>query len=65
MEESPALLHAGDVTHCRMIPLKPVAVETFADCAALGRFCIRELGSLFAVGLVMEVDSLPVEIVRQ
>lgn len=69
MDESPALAQEGDVVICKFTPLEPVALEVASKYPALGRFCIRQganhEGALFAVGLVLSVERLPFQVVRQ
>lgn len=70
MDESPALAQEGDVVICKFTPLEPVALEAASEYPALGRFCIRQEanhheGALFAVGLVVSVERLPFQVVRQ
>jgi elongation factor 1-alpha len=37
-------------------PEKPICVEPFAECPALGRFILRDMGITVAVGVIKEVE---------
>ena len=43
VEKDPQLLQTGDVAIVEIVPLQPLAVEAFSECAALGRFALRDL----------------------
>jgi len=54
-EESPEALRQGDAALVRLVPIRPVVVEAFADYAPLGRFVVRDGSATVAVGVVREV----------
>lgn len=41
----------------KLIPLKPVCVETFADYPRLGRIAVHDMGQTVAVGIIKEVEK--------
>ncbi len=55
VEEKPAFLKAGDAAIVRLTPLHPIAIETFKDFPALGRFAIRDMGTTIAAGIIKEI----------
>ena len=55
IEEQPHFLKSGDAAMVRMVPQKPMCVETFASFPALGRFAIRDHNQTVAVGIIKEV----------
>jgi len=55
MEKDPKFLKSGDSAMVRLVPSKPLVVETFAEFSPLGRFAIRDMGQTVAVGVIKEV----------
>ena len=55
MEEAPSSLKSGEMCIIKMIPLKPMCVEPYSSCAALGRFSIRDMRETIGVGIVKAV----------
>lgn len=49
-------LKLGDACIVKLIPLKPVCVESFSYFPSLGRFVIRDMGSNVAVGVIKSVE---------
>ncbi|MEM2911240.1 MAG: translation elongation factor EF-1 subunit alpha, partial [Candidatus Bathyarchaeia archaeon] len=45
VEEKPSFLKTGDAALVRMEPLRPIAIETYADFPELGRFAVRDMGT--------------------
>jgi elongation factor 1-alpha len=39
----------------KLVPTKPLTVETFADYPPLGRFAVRDMRQTVAVGVIKEV----------
>jgi len=56
-EENPKFVKSGDACMVKMVPSKPMCVETFADYAPLGRFAVRDMRQTVAVGVIKEVDK--------
>lgn len=45
-EDFPKFLKSGDAGKVRLVPIKPLVVETFATYPALGRFVVRDIKRL-------------------
>jgi len=56
LEKEPKNIKSGDAM-VRMIPQKPMCVETFADYPPLGRFAVRDMRQTVAVGVIKEVTK--------
>lgn len=48
-------LKTGDVGIVKIKPLKPIALETFQNCAPLGRFAVRDMGQTVAAGVILQI----------
>merc|ERR1711890_37532 len=57
IENGPEKLKSGDAAIVKMIPSKPMCVETFKDYAPLGRFAVRDMRQTVAVGVVKSVEK--------
>lgn len=57
-EEAPKFIKSGDSALVKMIPTKPLCVESFTDYPPLGRFAVRDMRSTVAVGVVKEVEKV-------
>ena len=57
LEENPKSLKTGDSGIVEMTPIKPICVETFADCPRLGRFTIRDARRTIAIGIIKRVEK--------
>ncbi|MEM3736719.1 MAG: translation elongation factor EF-1 subunit alpha [Candidatus Bathyarchaeia archaeon] len=55
VEEKPAFLKTGDGALVRLQPVRPIAIETYAQIPQLGRFAIRDMGTTVAAGIVKEI----------
>lgn len=55
-EDFPKFLKAGDAGQIRLVPTKPLCVETFATYAPLGRFAVRDMKQTVAVGVIQETS---------
>ena len=53
-EENPKFIKSGDAAIVKMIPTKPMVVETFSDFPPLGRFAVRDMKQTVAVGVIKE-----------
>merc|ERR1712029_272532 len=49
-EENPQFIKSGDCALVRLLPTKPMCVETFKDYPPLGRFAVRDMKQTVAVG---------------
>jgi len=50
-------LKSKEIVLVRINPLNPICIETFADYPPLGRFLLRQIDKIIAVGLVTQVDK--------
>ena len=57
LEDSPKFLKSGDAAIVDMVPGKPMCVESFSDYPPLGRFAVRDMRQLVAVGVIKAVDK--------
>ena len=57
LEKFPKAVKNGDACFVRMIPTKPMCVESFADYPPLGRFAVRDSRQTIAVGVVKSVET--------
>eukprot|EP00835_Amoeboradix_gromovi_P004164 NODE_309_length_11266_cov_0.459479.p1 type:complete len:460 gc:universal NODE_309_length_11266_cov_0.459479:11192-9813(-) len=55
IEDNPKFVKSGDAAIVRMIPQKPMCVESFSDFPPLGRFAVRDMRQTVAVGVVKSV----------
>jgi elongation factor 1-alpha len=54
-EEEPKAIKSGDASMVRMVPQKPMCVESFQQYPPLGRFAVRDMKQTVAVGVIKEV----------
>lgn len=57
LEENPKMLKAGDAAVIKMVPSKPMCVESFLQYPGLGRFAVRDTTQTVAVGVVLSVEK--------
>jgi elongation factor 1-alpha len=57
MEKDPKALKSGDASMIRLVPSKPMVVESFAEYPPLGRFAVRDMRQTVAVGVIKEVTK--------
>ena len=55
LEKSPPYLRNGDCAIVRMVPMKPICVEIYKEFSGLGRFVVRDLKRVVAVGVIQNV----------
>jgi elongation factor 1-alpha len=55
IEEEPKAIKSGDASMVRLIPQKPMCVESFQQYPPLGRFAVRDMKQTVAVGVIKEV----------
>eukprot|EP01111_Echinosteliopsis_oligospora_P014545 TRINITY_DN54_c0_g2_i11.p1 TRINITY_DN54_c0_g2~~TRINITY_DN54_c0_g2_i11.p1 ORF type:complete len:168 (-),score=26.76 TRINITY_DN54_c0_g2_i11:43-546(-) len=55
MEKEPKNVKNGDAAMVRLVPSKPMCVETFAEYPPLGRFAVRDMRQTVAVGVIKAV----------
>lgn len=57
LEENPKFVKSGDAAIVKMIPQKPLCVESFQEFPPLGRFAVRDMKQTVAVGVVKTVEK--------
>ncbi|KAG7161580.1 elongation factor 1-alpha-like [Homarus americanus] len=57
LENGPKTIKSGDSCTVKMVPSKPMCVETFQKYAPLGRFAVRDMKQTVAVGVIKEVTK--------
>ncbi|KAL3692000.1 hypothetical protein R1sor_005651 [Riccia sorocarpa] len=57
LEKEPKFLKNGDAGFVKMVPTKPMTVETFAEYPPLGRFAVRDMRQTVAVGVIKAVEK--------
>jgi elongation factor 1-alpha len=57
LEEAPKNIKNGDAAIVKLIPTKPLCVETFSEYPPLGRFAVRDMRQTVAVGVIKEVTK--------
>merc|ERR550534_1475466 len=55
LEENPKMIKSGDASMVKMVPSKPMCVESFAEYPPLGRFAVRDMKQTVAVGVIKTV----------
>ncbi len=55
IEENPDFVKKGESMVAKLVPLKPMVIETYKSIPQLGRFAVRDMGMTVAVGVVLEV----------
>ncbi|XP_028826178.1 elongation factor 1-alpha-like [Denticeps clupeoides] len=57
LEDHPQVLVSGDAAVVRLVPNKPMCVESFFSYPPLGRFAARDLKQTVAVGVIKSVEK--------
>jgi elongation factor 1-alpha len=57
LEAFPKNIKSGDSAIVKMIPSKPMCVESFSEYPPLGRFAVRDMRQTVAVGVIKEVTK--------
>jgi elongation factor 1-alpha len=57
LEQAPKNIKSGDAAMVRLIPSKPMCVESFAEYPPLGRFAVRDMRQTVAVGVIKAVSK--------
>merc|ERR1719281_375836 len=58
IEDAPAKIKSGDAAIVKMIPSKPMCVESFQQYPPLGRFAVRDMRQTVAVGVIKSVEKI-------
>lgn len=56
-EEFPKSIKTGDAAIIKLIPSKPMVVESFNEFPPLGRFAVRDMKQTVAVGVIKETQK--------
>jgi elongation factor 1-alpha len=56
-EEFPKFIKSGDAAIVKMVPSKPMVVESFNEFPPLGRFAVRDMKQTVAVGVIKETTK--------
>jgi len=54
LEAAPKMVKSGDAAIVKLIPSKPMCVESFSEFPPLGRFAVRDMRQTVAVGVIKE-----------
>lgn len=57
LEENPKMVKSGDAGIIKLIPSKPMCVESFQEYPPLGRFAVRDMKQTVAVGVIKSVTK--------
>jgi len=57
LEKEPKAIKSGDASMVKLIPSKPMCVESFQEYPPLGRFAVRDMRQTVAVGVIKEVTK--------
>jgi elongation factor 1-alpha len=58
LEKEPKNIKSGDAAMVKMVPTKPMCVESFSEYPPLGRFAVRDMRQTVAVGVIKEVTKV-------
>ena len=56
-EENPDFIKTGDAAIVKVVPTRPMVIESAKKIPQLGRFAIRDMGQTVAAGVCLEVDE--------
>lgn len=65
LEETPRYLRSKEAAIVQIILLEPISFEKFADYPLLGRFFLRDMGQIVAVGVVKDIEKEPSVVLDQ
>jgi len=57
LEDNPKFVKSGDSCMVKMVPSKPMCVESFSAYPPLGRFAVRDMKQTVAVGVIKAVEK--------
>jgi elongation factor 1-alpha len=58
LEDNPKFVKSGDAAIVKMVPSKPMCVESFQEYPPLGRFAVRDMRQTVAVGVIKSVEKV-------
>ena len=56
-EENPDFIKTGDAAVVKVVPTRPMVIESSKKIPQLGRFAIRDMGQTVAAGVCLEVEE--------
>jgi elongation factor 1-alpha len=56
-EENPDFIKTGDAAIVKIVPTRPMVIESSKKIPQLGRFAIRDMGTTVAAGICLEVEE--------
>lgn len=57
LEDAPHRVRANESAIVKIVPLKPMCVETYAECPSLGRFTVHDMRRIVAIGVIQTVEK--------
>jgi elongation factor 1-alpha len=57
MEAAPKFVKSGDAAIVKLVPSKPMCVESYSEYPPLGRFAVRDMRQTVAVGVIKSVEK--------
>ena len=57
LEASPKFVKSGDAAIIKLVPSKPMCVESYNEYPPLGRFAVRDMRQTVAVGVIKSVEK--------
>ena len=57
LEAAPKFVKSGDACIAKLVPSKPMCVESYNEYPPLGRFAVRDMRQTVAVGIIKAVDK--------
>ncbi|KAJ8495868.1 hypothetical protein ONZ51_g1467 [Trametes cubensis] len=57
IEASPKFVKSGDACIAKLVPSKPMCVESYNEYPPLGRFAVRDMRQTVAVGIIKSVEK--------
>ncbi|KAJ3120173.1 translation elongation factor EF-1 alpha [Nowakowskiella sp. JEL0407] len=58
LEDNPKFVKSGDSAVVKLVPTKPMCVESYMEYPPLGRFAVRDMRQTVAVGVIKEVEKV-------
>ncbi|MHA1728248.1 MAG: translation elongation factor EF-1 subunit alpha [Promethearchaeota archaeon] len=60
MEDNPQFLKKSDAAIVKLSPIKKMCMEKFKEIPELGRLAVRDMGRTVAVGVVLDIEEVPI-----
>jgi len=57
LEDTPKFIKSNDSALVKMVPSKPMCVESYQNYPPLGRFAVRDMRQTVAVGIIKDVEK--------